>query len=462
MNDYLTMAASAGIDIPSQTKALMNRINRWDAIYRGSPWWRKTKKSGLYPNGMRNVALLNAAKLLCEELSAAAFTEQPTVSVSDEAYSYVTGKFLSRTSLLDRLERFLPSICALGGGAVRLYVEDGTVSADMVPADRFFATGWRGDTVTEGVFVSTRRCGSSCVTLFERHGFDKEGNVAIENSCVKSANGHSAWVKCGVKEYGNIPERIVFEGVREPMFVYIPSPAANNLFEDIPLGVSVFSSCTDTLRALDIAFDSFSREFVLGAKRIIVPSSAIRTVADMETGRMKRYFDANDEVFVALKCDDSENLKVIDNTVELRVEEHISAIKALLALACVQVGLSANSFDFDGGSLVRTATEVISDDSKAYRRSRGMQNILSAAVEKLVRGAVSAECCLNEEVLSPFDVNVRFRDNIIVDDSSRIADITALVSAGLLSKERAVMELYNLSSAEAAEELKRIGGEQDV
>jgi hypothetical protein len=41
---------------------------------------------------------------------------------------------------------------------------------------------------------------------------------------------------------------------------------------------------------LDIAFDSYQREFKLGKKRILVPDSAIQTVIDPITGQMHRYF----------------------------------------------------------------------------------------------------------------------------------------------------------------------------
>ena len=56
---------------------------------------------------------------------------------------------------------------------------------------------------------------------------------------------------------------VVYEGGK-PVFAYFRPFVSNNSDYDVPLGMSVYANCTDTLRALDTVFDSFQREFVLG------------------------------------------------------------------------------------------------------------------------------------------------------------------------------------------------------
>lgn len=72
----------------------------------------------------------------------------------------------------------------------------------------------------------------------------------------------------------------------------------------------------------------------------------MRTVVDPISGEMQRYFDAEDEAFVALNTGDADALKIVDNTVELRIQEHVLAINALLNILCFQIGLSAGSLSF--------------------------------------------------------------------------------------------------------------------
>ena len=71
---------------------------------------------------------------------------------------------------------------------------------------------------------------------------------------------------------------------------------ANNLDDNSPLGISLYANCMDTLKALDVAFDSLAMEMILGKKRIIVPASAVKSVRDTK-GNEHRYFDANDSVY---------------------------------------------------------------------------------------------------------------------------------------------------------------------
>ena len=116
--------------------------------------------------------------------------------------------------------------------------------------------------------------------------------------------------------------------MQRSLFSYYRTNIANNLDDNSPLGVSIYANALSTLKALDVCFDSFVREFTLGKKRIIVPSSAIRYVNNPDTGQRCRYFDADDEVYEAMDTDDLESLQIKDNTVELRVEEHEAAINA--------------------------------------------------------------------------------------------------------------------------------------
>ena len=126
--------------------------------------------------------------------------------------------------------------------------------------------------------------------------------------------------------YPNLEPQTEIGGLTESLFSYYRTAIANNLDDNSPLGVSIYANAMDTLHALDICYDSLVSEFRLGKKRIIVPARCIRTVTDPQTGAQSRYFDPSDEVYEALATDDNQDLKIQDNSVELRVEEHVKAL----------------------------------------------------------------------------------------------------------------------------------------
>ena len=161
-------------------------------------------------------------------------------------------------------------------------------------------------------------------------------------------------------------------------------------------------------------------------------------------------------------CDYLENLKITDNTVSLRIDEHVSAINALLNILCFQVGLSAGTLSFDAVQGMKTATEVISQDSKTARTIKNNKNLISESIESVVHAFISSGIQLGFIKKKKYSVTVGWNDNIIIDDNTLIDNNIKLVQAGLKSKLRAIMDIQKCDEKTALEELERISKEQSV
>ena len=259
--------------------------------------------------------------------------------------------------------------------------------------------------------------------------------------------------------------------MEESLFTYWRTPIANNLDDNSPLGMSIYGNALETLHALDICYDSFVREFRLGKKRIIVPARAVRTVVDPTSGQVLRYFDANDETYEALASDSPDDLKITDNSVELRVDEHISAINAFLSILCLQTGFSAGTFTFDQHTGLKTATEVVSENSKTYKTIKTVQNQLRPAIEHLVRNLIDVAILYDMDydgvkiasLAAPgYNVTVTFDDGVTQDRQTNLNEGVMLVGAGLLSKFTFLTDPkygQGLTPEQAQEELDRIKAE---
>ena len=236
--------------------------------------------------------------------------------------------------------------------------------------------------------------------------------------------------------------------------------------------MSIYGNALETLHALDICYDSFVREFRLGKKRIIVPARAVRSVVDPQTGALVRYFDATDETYEALASDTPDDLKIQDNSVELRVEEHVAAINAFLSILCLQTGFSAGTFTFDQHTGLKTATEVVSENSKTYKTIKTVQNQLRPAIEHLVRNIVDVAILygmtdengqsIESLAAGGYNVSITFDDGVTQDRQTNINEGVMLVGAGLLSKYKFLTDRkygQGLTPEQAEEELKRIAEE---
>ena len=415
-------------------------LARWNDIYRGGGDWRYTRKGGMN-GGMRKVASLGAAKAVCAELARLCFTEGSELSCADKETEAFLKRTLDANEFSERFSDFLEKMFALGGGVVKVYW-DGGVKLDFVTADCFVPTKWDSRGISGGAFGSAVCENGKDYILAETQELTSEGLVT-ENRLFRESGGELPLSEL----YPNMTEKSVIKGLTRPLFVYFRA-GAGDLAKCAPLGSSVFAGAEDTLKSLDIVFDSLSREFVLGKKRIIVPSYAVRGEYDSK-GELRRYFDVNDEVFEALSTSDTDDLKITDNTAQLRVSEHVDALGELLDLLCMQVGLSEGALSYKSGT-IRTATEVISKNSRTYRTTGFYRKMISKGLSRVAEnicllGKMSGELSQGASETA----TIRFADGICEDEGTKIERAQKLFSNGLISRARAISEIYGISLDEA-------------
>lgn len=438
-------------------------IAKWRDVYENRPDWQTAKKGGLFSRGSRQILRLNMAKVLCDSLSALTFAEQCEVTLDNKEYQRYIDNALNANGFWKQLPELLCSAYALGGCVLKCYLEDGEPKIDYIIADRFVPVRWDGRGISEGIFISTVTREKDYFHLLEYSGGrNPAGGGRSEFKLFKSADKNTLGKEVGLSElYPELTPTVEYPD-QTPMFAYFKPFVSNNEEYDAPLGMSVFANCLDTLKALDTVFDSFMREFVLGKKRIIVPSSCIRTIVDPETGASIRYFDSDDEAFVALKSEGENDVKITDNTAELRVDQHVAAINAYLNILCMQTGLSAGTFSFDVQQGMKTATEIISQESKTARTVKNNKNLLTEAIEGVTRALIVLGRMSGALSEQEYTVTIGWHDNIVIDENTLIDNAIKLYSAGLISRERAIMDIYKCDPQTAREEAERIKQESSV
>ncbi len=426
-------------------------IQRWEDIYNGGGDWRYTRKGGIQ-GGTRRLASLGAAKALCGELARLCFTEGTAMCYSDSDTEKLVNRVLKESRFAERFPEFLEKVFALGGGVIKVYPGGGSqpgeteIRVDFVTADCFLPTGWNSREITGGAFASRIMSGGKSYILAETQEMDG-GALVIRNKLFRE-NGAEADIGAvlpGLRQQSRI------EGIGSPLFVYLSAGASRRsvLPGECPLiGSSVFAGAEDTLRSIDTVFDSLGREFILGKKRIIVPAYAVRGEWDSD-GNKRQYFDVNDEVFQAMSTSDAEELKITDNTGELRVEEHIQALGELLDLLCMQAGLSEGALSFKDGT-IKTAAEVVSRNSRTYRTQAFYRLMISEALSRMVQNI----CILGKMAGELPDgasesASAVFADGAAEDDGTRADRAVKLYSAGVISRARALSQIYGISLEEA-------------
>lgn len=489
--------------VPSFQQFYNFGIFPWKCLYKGyyEPWHLVPAPTIKDANAKRRLFYINLSKAVCSELAGMVWTDQADVSVStsgwdgeDDPLQAFVNKVLTENGFGVKMLGAIEQAAALGGEAMKVWREakrdeegreiPGTerIKIGWCMADQFIPTAWDNAEITEGCFISRIAKGGYYYTRLEWHKWTGSTYV-ITNELYRAEiyknQSQEPQDILGFRVplaeiYPLLDEETTVEGVEKSLFSYFHTPTANNIDDNSPLGVAIYANAMETLHALDICFDSFVREFRLGKKRIIVPARMIKTVVDPQTGVPRRYFDAMDETYEALSTDDPDSLKIQDNSVALRVEEHIEAMNAFLNIFCLQVGLSSGTFSFDArNNGIKTATEVVSENSKTYKTVKNFQNMIRPAIVRLVENIIAVASLYDmttEDGQSirtlaerGYSVNIAMDDGITQDRQTNINEGMALVGAGLMSKATFLTDpKYGqaLTQEAAQAELERIAAEQ--
>ena len=122
----------------------------------------------------------------------------------------------------------------------------------------------------------------------------------------------------------------------------------------------------------------------------------------------------------------------------------------------MQTGFSSGTFTFDGKSM-KTATEVVSEQSKTFKSKQSHEVIIEAALQELIHSIVAmGELYGMIDAPNDYEITVSFDDSIAEDKGQEINQQTQLVNAGLQSKKRAIMKVQGVTEEEALEILQEI------
>lgn len=442
---------------------MYNLIEQWKSLYKGyyEPWHKLQYKT-IDGIKTRHLDTLNMAKTSSQEMASLVFNEKCEISIGDNKNA--TAEFVfdvfKHNKFNKKFQDFLEYSFAMGGMVIKPYVDDETVKLSFVTADCFIPISWQNETIREGVFINETQKGRKKYTLLEWHVWEN-GVYTVKNELYESENGTDLGTKVPLDRlYPGLEPVVGMPKIKKPLFVYFKPNTANNFDTQSPLGISLYANALPVMKSIDTSFDSFHREFRLGKKRIIVPESMVKTVPDPQTGKLHRYFDASDETYESFNTGNMDDAQIHDISVELRVEEHIAAINALLNIFAMQTGFSSGTFTFDGESM-KTATEVISEQSKTFKSKQSHEIIVEAGLIELIEAILAISETYGLFTSSDdLEISISFDDSIAEDKAAEINKQVQLVQAELQSKKRAIMKIFGVTEDEALEIIAEIIEEQ--
>ncbi|MFA6813770.1 MAG: phage portal protein [Bacteroidaceae bacterium] len=426
-------------------------IQEWDDWYKG---YFKPFHSYVQYNGTSYISKkmysLGMAKKICEDHANLIMNEKVQISTGNDVIDDVLKKNLDFNNFRVRANQLVELTFALGTGAFVEYKDSfGNSIIDYIRAQMIYPLSWDNGDITECAFGSVRNINGKNYYYINIHTIDAKGNYIIENKLIDKDSG-AEMIMDGV-------EPIVNTGSAIPRFQIVTPNVVNNIDYDVPMGISIFANAIDQLKAVDVAYDSYVNEFILGKKRIIIPLSMTRIEAD-SAGIYKPVFDPNDVTFYAMNDESVDGIKEIN--MEIRAEPHEAGLQRFLALLGDKCGLGADHYKFELGSAV-TATQVISEKSDMFQNLKKNELVFESAMTNMAKALADMDGIDSNKL----EIKVDFDDSIITDRDSERSRILPLVSMDKYPLKEYLVNYENYTEDEAqniVDESKNTSEESDL
>ncbi len=371
-----------------------SQIEQWQQWYQG-----KVKKFHNYEayNGKQKVMCerlsLQMAKKVCEDWANLLMNEKVTITIEGDREQQFIDTVLENNNFIVKSNESQEYKAAYGTVAYVPYMQNVEVlqntgeviganikdiHINYVTGDFIFPLSWENGKIKECAFGAVKVIEGKEYFYLQMHTLEHNDYV-ITNLLFDNTNGQMLEIENinSVKGFENVAKRIVTK-TNKPQFVIDRMNIVNNINKNNPMGIAVFANSIDVLKAIDIVFDSYNNEFILGRKRIMVAEEALQ----IENSKM--IFDPTDMAFYRLPegINDDNFIKEID--MSLRANEHEIALQNRLNLLSAKCGFGENHYKFEQGSIT-TATQIISENSSLFRTLKKHEIILECAIRELVQ-----------------------------------------------------------------------------
>lgn len=461
-NNIASVLSKKGINLTVGT--IYDFMAIWKEWYQGSvnDFHYYTERIGGIETPCERLTM-NMPKKLSEDMAKLLWTEKTKIELSNKKATDRLWETLDskENSFTVNLPIFIEKFLAIGNGATVEYKnENNKTIIDYIDGDVVipykYTNGYISGMITISRFIEEVGKKKVYYTHITYHEFTGDLYIKL-NELYKSSDETTLGKEI---DFTSMFPKIKTEEIirtKTPHFQVWKPNLANNLDMASPMGISIYANSIDRFKSLDVKYDSFYNEFILGKKRIIVDQSAMKGKIETDNEgntRFVQYFDKNDKIYQGINIDSDkmkEPVKEIDMT--LRYQEHIESINADLNWLSDNVGLGTDYYKFDG-TTIKTATEVISENSKAFRTREHYLTIVNDCIYDLVQAVCELEGIkTNKTTITP-------DDSIIEDKNAEQIRAQQEVTAGLRSKKSYLVNIKGMSEQEAEEELQRIEQEK--
>ena len=446
---------------PDVRNVLQSYIEQWKSWYKGNV---KDFHNYFIYNGKKKVNqkkfTMNMAKEISEEWADILWSEKCQISFEDEQAQENANELINELDLYVLINNALEKSGALGteSAVVSVYdiianedgmtldVSNAKTRIDLVDVDWIFPLSWTNKGITECAFGSVEYIKGKKHIVLSVHQLNDKGNYVIKNHLFSEDNGNLTEIK-GVDD--TINEFDTKSNVK--WFAIFKPLITNNLFSNSPFGIPYYANAIDNLKAVDISFDALKNEILDGRKRTFVRADMF----SYDDGTQKMVFDPNDTTVYQLPSGATKDDLIQSDSDSLRTTQQIDTLNTNLNILGKKCGFGENYYHFDGQSL-QTATQVISSNSKMFRRKKKLEIGYESSIYDLFMAVAYASSTFGQYNINTDGLKITFDDSIVEDKEAESNRALRELSAGVLSKSEYRQKIFAETKEIADEKIAEI------
>lgn len=369
--------------VESVTSGVMDKILTECAnIYKGKPYWLDKED---------DIKTINFAKTICSETA-----RLTTLAISIKVDGSARAKYLQEE--IDKEYFNIRNWVEYAGAFGTIVLKPNGNGIDLfILGDNCIVTEQSDGEITGIVFAYTEeneKKRNSWFTRLEYHRFIEDGLYAITNRCYEGskAYGTDKAIDIAKTPWSKLLEDVAIStdngGIRGYLFGVMKMPHANNVDIGSALSLPLFHDVIEELKDLDIAYSRNATE-VVDSRRIVLLDSDTLMPSGSKINNTVYGFEQ--------KCKEMKLPKYVKNVFgngqesiyheinpELRTEERLKGINALVSQIGFKVGYSAGYFVFNEKTGMVTATQVESDDRRTIELIKDVRDKLECCMDDLI------------------------------------------------------------------------------
>lgn len=413
----------------------------------------------------RNFHSMNVSKTVSRKLAKLVFNEGVKISINNdaEADKYINEVF-QKSKFRKNFSEELEAGYAVGGLVLRPYFDTSTkqIKISYSKPDSFFPLSSSSNDISEMAFTTTNieieNKKTVYYTLLEFHLWE-QGTYVIENELWRS----EAKGKLGIKvpldrlsKYEGLRPRTAMQGFSRPLFVYVKLAGKNNKNVYSPLSLGIIDNSKEQIKDINEKYDQFMWEVKQSERKIIASDHFFKTRFD-HNGRPIRQFDSKTSAYRTIRSDEP---TISEFVPQLRTTEFVDTIDFILRVIEMQTGFSTGTFSFDGKS-VKTATEVISENSETYATRSDNVLIIEEAMKELITSIFELSAFYHVRMKpKKLDITIDFDDGVFQSKESKLDYYSKNTTLQLMPRYMAIMNIHGVNEETAVNWVKAIQREQ--